>query len=202
MNGMRRVKLIFLKHIYLIKGIASLSIFKNVRIGKASKVYRFSYLRNVHIGNFSYVAPFGRVVNCEIGNFTSIGSHVSIGGAHHDYSQFSTSPLFFSVKNATGYSSNTVIERNSEIRKTFIGHDVWIGTKVIIKAGIKIGNGSVIGAGSIVTKDVLPYTVVAGNPAKIIKNRFHSKDDLIEASSYYHLDLRGLQKFLRDKTSL
>lgn len=53
-----------------------------------------------------------------------------------------------------------------------IGHDVWIGESVIIKQGVKIGTGSVIGMGSIVTKDIPPYSIVAGNPAHLIRKRF------------------------------
>jgi serine acetyltransferase len=68
-------------------------------------------------------------------------------------------------------------ERISKI--TSIGHDTWIGHGSLIKAGVKIGNGAVIGQGSVVTKDVLPYSIVAGVPAKLIRYRF--KPEVIEA---------------------
>jgi acetyltransferase-like isoleucine patch superfamily enzyme len=57
-------------------------------------------------------------------------------------------------------------------KPVFIGNDVWVGAKSIILPGITIGDGTVIGAGSVVTKNVLPYTIVAGNPARIIRKRF------------------------------
>ena len=66
--------------------------------------------------------------------------------------------------------------KRDDVKKTIIGHDVWIGNNCLIKQGVKIGSGAVIGMGSVVTKDVRPYTIVAGNPAKIIRKRF---DDII-----------------------
>lgn len=59
----------------------------------------------------------------------------------------------------------------SEPRPVLIEDDVWIGARVIILPGVKVGKGSVIGAGSVVTKDVMPYTVVGGNPARVLKGR-------------------------------
>lgn len=62
---------------------------------------------------------------------------------------------------------------NDLVKRTVIGHDVWIGTKAVIKSGVKIGNGAVIGMGSVITKDVGNYEIWAGNPAKFIRKRFN-----------------------------
>ena len=64
-----------------------------------------------------------------------------------------------------------MFQGNVEYAPVEIGNDVWIGSRVIILPGLKIGEGSIIGAGSVVTKDVMPYSIVAGNPAKLIKMR-------------------------------
>ena len=64
-----------------------------------------------------------------------------------------------------------------DTQKTYVGNDVWIGHGAIILAGVKIGDGSIIAAGSIVIKDVEPCTIVGGNPAKFIKNRFSSEEE-------------------------
>ena len=87
------------------------------------------------------------------------------------------------------------------LKKTIIGHDVWIGQNVIVKQGVKIGTGAVIGMGSIVTKDVEPYSITAGCPAKEIRKRFdgdmvnkllnskwwdYSDDDLYKHAKYFN----------------
>lgn len=62
-------------------------------------------------------------------------------------------------------------------RKTFVGNDVWIGQGAIIIAGVRIGDGAVVAAGSVVTKDVEPCTIVGGNPARFLKNRFQTEEE-------------------------
>lgn len=100
----------------------------------------------------------------EIGRYCSIANDVVIGPSNHPITNFSTHPISYDIDN---FPDKNV--------KTIIGNDVWIGTRAIIKRGIKIGNGAVIASGAIVTKDVEPYAVVAGVPAKIIKYRFDSE---------------------------
>ncbi|TPK87539.1 CatB-related O-acetyltransferase [Mesorhizobium sp. B2-4-13] len=85
--------------------------------------------------------------------------------ANHPTNLVSTSPFEFSTReDANGHLSVG--------GPTDIGNDVWIGFRAIIMPGITIGGGAVVGAGSIVTKDVAPYAIVAGNPARFIRNRF------------------------------
>jgi len=110
---------------------------------------------------------------CEIGAFTSIADNVSIGRGEHPVDAVSTSPVFHSGRN--------ILERHFATHpfnrggRTFIGNDVWIGLGVIVKAGVTIGDGAVIGAGSVVTKDVPPYGIWAGTPAREIRKRFDEK---------------------------
>ena len=194
---MLKIKLKLSSATYLIKGLLQLSIIRSSIVGSYSRVHRFCYLRYVKLGNFSYIAPFGRVVNCTIGNFCSIGSHVAVGGAHHDYTLFSTSPVFFYSNNATFFKSRINKTAPEAPLRTVIGNDVWIGTKVIIKAGVTVGDGAVIGAGSVVTRDVPAYTIFAGNPAKEIKQRFGPDFDNSKVSWYYDYTVSELNQFLR-----
>lgn len=98
-----------------------------------------------------------------IGKYSMIAPRVSILGGDHLFDNPDT-PIIFSGR--------------PEMPSTIIGEDVWVGASVFIKAGLTIGNGAIIAAGSIVTKDVPPYSIYGGNPAKLIRMRFN--DDEIE----------------------
>ncbi len=97
----------------------------------------------------------------------------------HPTNLLSSSPAFYDAKDLFGepFLFNESVNFDS-FHHTIIGNDVWIGTDVKIMTGVKIGDGAIVGAGSIVTKDVAPFSVVAGSPAKLIKMRF--SDDIIE----------------------
>lgn len=118
----------------------------------------------------SYCGYDCSILNCDVGAFCSISNFVSIGGVAHPLHFVSTSPVFLSHKD----SVKTKFARHEylPVLRTSIGHDVWIGERALIKAGVRIGHGAVIGMGSVVTKDVEPYAIVAGNPARFLRFRF------------------------------
>lgn len=144
----------------------------NSYIDKTAKVYSGSTFYNSKLGRYSYVGYDSEVVNCEIGSFCSIANGFIAGGAKHPLEWLSTSPVFYDVSGGTNYHlGHLTIETTV---RTYIGNDVWIGSRAIILQGVHICTGAVVGAGAIVTKDVPPYAFVAGCPAKIIKYRFDS----------------------------
>ncbi len=149
------------------------------------------------IGQFTYI-NVGCVIysNVSIGKYCSIGRNIEIGLAKHPINFLSTHPF---------QCSNTLFNRIPEYadisRKewkyhpdTYIGNDVWIGSKSCIVSGVKIGNGAVIASGAVVTKDVPAYAIVAGIPARVIKMRFN--DHIIselEELKWWDLDLSMLK---------
>jgi acetyltransferase-like isoleucine patch superfamily enzyme len=132
-------------------------------------------LNNSEIHSYSYLGKNCLIQNATIGKFCSIANDVSIGLGNHPLDYFSTSPLFYRRQNI--FKIN-LIEKDLQFEEYLpvsIGNDVWIGSRSIILDGISIGNGSVIAANSVVTKDVAPYSVIGGVPAKLIKYRFSDK---------------------------
>ena len=122
------------------------------------------------IGRYTSIGRRTTIRNAKIGSFCSISYNVSIGAASHPIERISGSAAFFKKKfGIVDYDEN--IKRGT----TYIGHSVWIGCNAVIMEGVKVGNGAVIGAGAIVTKDVKPYEIVVGVPAKHLKFRFNNE---------------------------
>lgn len=139
-----------------------------------NKIFQNTYVINSTIDLHSYIQENSRINNAIIGKFCSIGPNVSIGPGIHNIDSVSTHPSFYSTKQKLViiFSNKDDIITN---KQTTIGNDVWIGINAIILDGINVADGAIIAAGSVVTKNVLPYEIVAGVPAKPIKKRFGEK---------------------------
>jgi virginiamycin A acetyltransferase len=141
---------------------------RNVDIGKRTSIGRYTcVMDNTQVGD-----------NCsEVGSFCSIARGCVIGTNHHPYHFVTTSSVF----STTVWKVDGVVDlkaKMNEGRRTIIGHDVWIGCNSVVIGGVNIGTGAIVGAGSVVTKDVPPYAIVAGTPARVIGRRFD--DALVE----------------------
>jgi acetyltransferase-like isoleucine patch superfamily enzyme len=146
------------------------SAIKDCRTDVGAKIEAGCSAVNSTFGRYSFCGYSCTIVNCDVGAFCSISNDVVIGGARHPMEWVSMSPVFSSRRDSV--KKKFAKHDKGDTLRTVIGNDVWIGEKALIKAGVRVGDGAVVGMGSVVTKDVPPYAIVAGCPARMIKMRF------------------------------
>jgi acetyltransferase-like isoleucine patch superfamily enzyme len=147
----------------------------NSDLGEMCMVGSFSKMAYSTMGCLSYIGEYTIVINSTIGKFCSISWGVTIGPEEHDYTRLTNHSFLYSVKS---FELTPYKHYSPFAQECIIGNDVWIGCNSTVLRGVKIGDGAVIGANSLVTKDVPPYAIAVGTPAKVIKYRFSL--DLIE----------------------
>lgn len=170
------------------------------------RIFREKYGINVGYASYGCFDPsinFGSPM--EIGNYCSFAANVHFIPGNHPPTDVSTHPFFHRAE--FGYVINS---GGLKTAPTIVGHDVWIGRDVIILPKCKnIGNGAIVGAGSVVTRDVEPYSIVAGNPAREIRKRFDNETILkLEKSEWYNFSpeelktafqyAKDIERFLRE----
>jgi phosphonate metabolism protein (transferase hexapeptide repeat family) len=145
----------------------------NTKLGNYAEVGMCNFIENSVLGDYSYTGQFCFLQNAEIGKFANIAAMVRIGATNHPMERPSLHHFTYR-REMYGFDDKDDKEffdrRHGD--KTTVGNDTWIGHGAVILPGVKIGNGAVVGSGAVVTKDVEPYTVVGGVPAKFIKRRF------------------------------
>lgn len=186
-----------LKHLF-IRGISLRALIDDKSIiSHYARINRKARIINSSINRYSYIGIGSWVCETDMGSFCSVASNVNIGLGNHTMSLKSTSPIFTEIKNATGHSW---IKQSiaPPFKRVKIGNDVWIGYGALILGGVTIGDGACIGAGAIVTKDVPPYAIVGGVPAKIIKYRFsQNKIDELLKEKWWNKSDSELQKGIK-----
>lgn len=167
--------------------------------------------KSTEIPNEVYLAPFSRLVNCKvgkytrikpgcvfknvtIGNYCSFANDVMIGLGQHPTKLLSTNSIFYK-KGITGRFAHHI--DFEEEKTTYVGNDVWIGNGAVVMDGVHIGDGAIVGSRAVVTKDVPPYAIVGGVPAKVIRYRF-SEDVIraIEATKWWNLSDSEIEQIL------
>lgn len=156
---------------------ARLAATKNSFVHPSSKLESGTFFFESSMDRHSFCGYDCEVHHARIGAFTSIANGVVIGGARHPMEWVSMSPVFYAGRDSikTKFAEHILPGPKGVV----IGSDVWVGRSATILDGVVIGHGAVVGAGAVVAKDVPPYSIVAGNPARLIRMRFD--DSVIQA---------------------
>ena len=179
------------------------TINKNSEIAPNTHIYNNCIVNNSKIASYSYIGKNCLIQNTHIGKFCSISNDVLIGLGKHPLENFSTSPLFYRINNALKIKLVNANSDFQEYQPIDIGNDVWIGTRAIILDGVTVGHGSIIAANSVVTKDIPPYSVVGGVPAKIIKYRFQgAKIEKLQKLQWWNLPLKEVKLKIKELNNL
>jgi acetyltransferase-like isoleucine patch superfamily enzyme len=163
-------------------------------------------LVRTRIGAFSYCNRGISAFAVDIGRYCSIGESVVIGAPEHPVDWLSTHPFAFTRPQhlanfyaspefaALAPGSDSTAPEFQAPGRTTVGHDVWIGAQVSIKRGVTISHGAIIGLGAVVTRDVPPYAIVAGTPARVFRLRFDERIvERLLALAWWQYDLQPLK---------
>lgn len=168
---------------------------ENTKLGKYNFLAEDVVIIHSSLSDFSYISRGTYIDHAHIGKFCSIGADVKIGLGKHPVEFVSTNPVFYSRRAKNRNISFAMEEGFKEYEDVNIEHDVWIGSNAVVNGGVKIGAGAVVAAGAVVTKDVPPYAIVGGVPAKIIKYRFNEETiKKLLKSEWWNNDIDWLKK--------
>lgn len=186
------LKLSMLRHKYPGRRIYSHLISRDVTLGIPCSIHRDVEIGSgVSIGNYSYVNAGSIIMSGSIGKFCSIGYSCQVGLPDHPVDFVSTSPFTYGEKNV--FRTGTFY--NGFSSPPLVGNDVWIGSKAVILQGVNVGDGAIVAAGAVVTRDVPPFAIVGGTPAKIIRMRFDDKSiEYLLKLKWWNLPNEGLLK--------
>src|SRR6202140_553169 len=173
---------------------------KDVKLGAYTEVGARTILQEVSMDDYSYVVNDAQIIYTTIGRFCSIAAMTRINPGNHPMHRVTQAHFTYRASAYfEGESDETEFFEWRRSHRVHIGHDVWIGHGAIVLPGRNVGTGAVVAAGAVVTKDVPAYTIVAGNPARIIKRRF-SEDvtDRLEALAWWDWSHETLRTALPD----
>lgn len=145
----------------------------DVSFGRYVELGRGSRLAHSHMGDYSYCDRFADIANATVGKFSNIAAYVRIGATDHPMEKASLHHFHYrSADYFDDAADDDAWFDHRRTRRTVIGHDTWLGHGAQVRPDVTIGHGAVVAGGAIVTKDVAPYTIVAGIPAVPLRARY------------------------------
>lgn len=146
---------------------------KSCRLGRYAAIGERVILREVTVGDFTYFERHAEAIYTAFGKFCSIAANSRINALEHPLERATTHKVSYRPNEYFRYLGvDTGFLERRRAKKVTIGNDVWIGHGAVVMPGVKIGDGAVVGANAVVTRDVAPYQVVAGVPARPLRPRF------------------------------
>lgn len=146
---------------------------RDCRLGRYTEVGAGTCMAESAMGDYSYISEQGDVIYTTIGKFCSIAATVRLNPGNHPYWRASQSHFTYRASfYFEGEADETEFFDWRRAHPVSIGHDVWIGHGVVVLPGITIGTGAILGSGAVVTKDIAPYEIAVGVPARPVKRRF------------------------------
>jgi phosphonate metabolism protein (transferase hexapeptide repeat family) len=147
---------------------------REVKVGKCCEILGDTAIEYAEVGDYSYLGRGCMVGDAKIGKFCAIAAQVRLGAPNHPMERpsqhrFTYCPEYYDA----GATRDHAFFHDRRDARVTIGHDVWIGHAVIVLPGVTVGDGAVLAAGAVVTKNVAPYTIVGGVPARQIRERFN-----------------------------
>ncbi len=146
---------------------------RNAKLGRFTALAERVSFKDSELGDYSYVERHAEIIYASIGKFCAIASDVRINALNHPMERVSQHKITYRPNEYfLGKKLDAGFREERMLKKVTVGHDVWIGHGAIILPGVTIGHGAVIAAGAVVSKDVAPYDIVAGVPARALRKRF------------------------------
>jgi hypothetical protein len=177
---------------------------ENCTLGRYTEIAEGCRLVDTELGDYSYMMPNGQTWCVTIGKFANIAASVRLNATNHPMSRATQHHITYRAGDYfddAKHEPDFFAARRSQ--RVCIGHDTWIGHGVTVLPGVTIGDGAVVGSGAVVTRDVAPYTVVGGVPARFIRERFPSPiSERLRALAWWDWDHAQLREALDDFRNL
>jgi len=173
---------------------------KSCRLGRHCVIGERVVLREVALGDFSYFERHAEAIYSQIGKFCSIAANSRINALEHPIERITSHKVSYRPNEFFRYLGvDEEFRARRRAKQVTIGHDVWIGHGAVVMPGVTIGTGAVIGANAVVTRNVGPFEIVAGVPARRLRLRFQPEiSDRIEALAWWDWPAERLAEAIPD----